>query len=122
MIKINTQGCTRIVILTKRYAIKIPRITTWEGFLLGCLGNLNESRWKDVPKNFFLCPILYANRFGLINIMPRCSPIKNTGLYFTELERICVLSPCDREFYLSDAKPENFGIYQGQMVKLDYGS
>ncbi len=122
MMEINQQGCTRIVILTKRYAFKIPRITSWEGFLLGCLANLNERRWKNVPTEYRLCPIFYANRFGLLNIMPRCKRIQHRGFYFQELISICAQSPVASEFYMSDAKPENYGIYMGRMVKLDYGS
>lgn len=121
-IKINRQGCTRIVFLTKKYAFKIPTITTWEGFVLGLLGNMNERRWKDSPQDWFICPLLYSNRFGLLNIMPRCSPVKHRGLYLTELKRICVLSPLPDDFYMSDAKPQNYGTYKGRMVKLDYGS
>lgn len=120
--EIDRRGCTRIVILTKRYAFKIPRITSWEGFLLGCLANLNERKWQDAPKVFRLCPLLFSNRLGFLNVMPRCKRIRHTGFYRQELISICLESTVAKEFYLSDAKPENYGMYNGRMVKLDYGS
>src|SRR5689334_10670858 len=68
---INRQGCTRIVIMTKRYAFKIPNVL--EGCRLlysGLLANLQEScfeaaKWPE------LCPVVFSLPFGLLIVMPR---------------------------------------------------
>lgn len=119
--EIIRSGSTRTVLLTKKYAFKFPTFHSWESFLKGLTGNLQERKWKGVTDDYHLCPLLYSNRFGLLNIMPRCTPIKNRGLYIIELTRICIMSPAAEEFYRRDAKPNNFGILHGRMVKLDYG-
>ncbi|EBY9763854.1 hypothetical protein D5W64_12145 [Salmonella enterica subsp. enterica serovar Saintpaul] len=128
MFTINKCGATRLVILTKRYAIKLPSFYSFEHFLLGLLANITEHKWRVIAENpdSHLCPSILGTRTGLFIVMRRCEPVNHRGLYFVELERLRVLSPSVTkiapEFYLSDAKPENFGYYKGRFVKLDYGS
>lgn len=42
MVRINREGATRIVILTKRFAIKIPNVYSYTMFLHGLLANRHE--------------------------------------------------------------------------------
>lgn len=120
------KGSTRIVLLTKRHALKFPSMYDWKQFCLGMVDNMTEWEWRRVAKNpdSHICPPLWCSPLGLLLVMPRCSPIKNVGLYHVELKRICSLSPTTTtiapEFYLDDANPSNYGYYKGRMVKLDF--
>lgn len=116
---IDRRGATRVVIVMRHIVIKIPAITSWKLFLLGLLANMQEREFSAIGDPN-LCPVITSSRFGFFIIMPRCQPIKHMGLYATELHRIRGRLPQD--FYLSDAKPENFGYIRGRLVKLDYGS
>ena len=123
--KLIKSGGTRWVILTRRYAIKLPIPTTWKRFVQGMLSNLTEGQWKDY-RNKFLCPIVYSNRFGLIVVMKRAKPVRHEGLFWVEIERLYKdamnePSPLDRDFFEYDAFPKNFGYFNGNLVKIDYG-
>lgn len=118
--KVNKTGGTRIVIITKRYAIKFPRFNSWMAFVQGMLSNMTEGQWKDYPDKH-LCPIHYSNRFGLIVVMARAKEIENEGLFWCELESLYHSCSLNRDFYEYDAFPKNFGYYNGRLVKIDYG-
>lgn len=91
-------------------------------FIKGIAANLNEKKWMGVPLEWGLCPILRASPSGLYLVMPRCTPVSHIGLYWSELYSLTMRGPLADEFYMSDAKPENFGYLHGRFVKLDYGS
>lgn len=116
---IDKRGATRVVIVMRHIVIKIPSITSWKLFLLGLLANMQERQFSTM-RDPNLCPVITSSRFGFFVVMPRCHPIRNMGLYATELYRIRGSLP--RDFYISDAKPENFGYMRGRLVKLDYGN
>lgn len=116
------KGTSRSVLLIGKYALKFPRCLSWKAFVMGMLANINEAQWKNAPNDWHLCPLLYSNKFGLLNIMPRCKSIKHRGLYAVELARLSAITPLSKSWYVYDAKPRNFGMLNGRMVKLDYGN
>lgn len=123
--KIIRSGGTRLVILTKKYAIKLPRANTWKNFVQGMLSNITEGQWKGYD-NKFLCPIKYSNKFGLVVVMTRARPVNHKGLFWIELERLYTYASnepqkLDKDFFEYDALPKNFGYYNGHLVKIDYG-
>ena len=70
-----TNGTTRAVFLTKKYAIKVPQFKYgWELFLRGLLANMQEVEFNTM-KDERLCPIKFHIRGGWLIVMPRCTPI-----------------------------------------------
>lgn len=124
--KVKTNGGTRIVILTKKYAFKIPRLGSWRQFVQGMLSNLTEGQWKGYD-NEHLCPIAYSNRFGLMVVMHRAEPVENEELFNSDLQKLYddvdgdEERTLDRDFFEYDSFPKNFGYYKGKLVKIDYG-
>ena len=93
------RGITRTVLLTRRYAIKIPALrTNGDGFsgLLwslarGVLANQAELAWKEYePWQDALCPIVWSSWGGLVVVMPRCEPLEvnHLGEFEGELPKL----------------------------------
>jgi hypothetical protein len=114
-------GCTRVVLLIGKYAIKFPSFETgYIGFLKGILNSLEEcsiTKWNPAVS---VSKTLYCNCTGLFLIAERAREVKNIDLYKVELERLCTLSPDESDFYMDDARPDNFGYIDGRLVKVDY--
>lgn len=125
--KLKTNGSTRIVLLTKRFALKFPRVDSWMSFVQGMLNNLTEGRWKDYG-NKHLCPIKYSNKFGLLVVMVRAQEITDNKRFKEDLLQLVEdeskgINPCELggDFFEYDASPQNFGYIDGQLVRTDYG-
>jgi hypothetical protein len=117
--KIDRTGCTRIVILTRRYAIKMPNfIDDYRLFLTGLLANLQESRFGKTgwPQ---LCPVLFSLPFGLLVVMPKL-PLLTDG----EFEAFDVNAFRDQQEYYVPVEPKSnsFGWFNDRIVAIDYGS
>jgi hypothetical protein len=118
MMRRITDGFTRTVYLTRRYAIKVPCCRYgWRIFLTGLLCNMQERVFSPVgwPE---LCPVLWADRFGFILIMPRVPLLER------ELSDAEFLAFTEHGDYLVPAenKVGHFGFYEGRLVTVDYGS
>lgn len=125
-------GATRIVILTRRDAIKIPRFTAtgrqdvsrWCRFLQGLLSNLQERRWWGYGfHREFLCPVRFADPLGLIVVMPRCEEVSDE-IVEEALVGFPRYSDTENGEYAIPIDPssENFGLFQERVECLDYGS
>jgi hypothetical protein len=121
-----TWGATRNVMLTKRYVLKVPRFYPWSWvlFRLGFHCNRLERRFGGLGHEK-LCPVLFADRFGLLVIMPRCEPAKPLEPYRKEASM--AMCPVEWQFWSAKGMPFdnyyfNFGYYQGRLVALDYGT
>lgn len=123
--KVIKTGITRTVILTKSYAIKFPfprKGYGWLNFVKGIIANINERDIWNLTKiedcyfiqdaKPFLCPIIWSSWGAWIIVMPRCVPLKNGTEYrvIPELRDIC-----------GDHKIDNYGLFNGNLVCLDYG-
>lgn len=106
MFTICKTGVTRLVILTKNHAIKIPR---WGMICRGILANQSEKQWSGYGEDF--CPVLRSWFGGLINIYPRCIPAPDNWIDL--YDELAMKTP-------SDVKRDNFGLYDGKFVWLDY--
>ena len=53
------RGATRVVILTKNYALKVPTFESWELFLCGLLSNMSEVVWNVIECEN-LCPVIWS--------------------------------------------------------------
>lgn len=131
------QGTTRIVILTKKYAIKIPRLNflkdEWSNrFIQGWLSNKIE--YTNSPHLSCVAPVLKSYLGGLIIVMKRCKT-------FSKEEREEFHSDINKEkidkiiqeisqvpYYHTDKNLmdfyydyHNFGVLDGRLVLIDYG-
>lgn len=118
---VNLQGITRIVLLTRNYAIKIPKFTVqWDHFLKGLLANISEGkiwRWAANPNNedsakHLLCPVVWSSWGGWLLIMKRADVCP----WETEID----YTPWNEAGFSGDNKADNYGWINGTMVKLDY--
>lgn len=123
-----TRGTTRLVILIKSYAIKLPDFTRilqrkgWFFFLKGIIQNEEERKtWQlaqvDMYDESRLCPIIWSSWGGWIVIMQRAKPLSN--LTWSLVQR-------DSQDWINqglgqDIKRSNFGTIRGRIVKVDYG-
>lgn len=127
--KILTGGATRRVLLTKRYAFKIPlahpctmpRLKTFAKRLFkGCLCNINEQEFSVLKKasehiDIEYCPIIFKLPFGLLNVMPRCEPLSREE-YFDLYDALDEHLPP-----FIERKMDSFGKLDGKVVIVDYG-
>lgn len=130
-------GLTRTVILTGSYAIKVPRLWSWNGGIKGALwslargvlANQGEADWwkwvhdgggHDADK---FCPVLASHLGGLINIYPRCEPYE-VGPELEEAMFEGTFRPLDIVPQPSDCKPDNYGWLtedgETRLVVTDY--
>lgn len=121
---INTLGASRLVIVLKNIVIKIPTpFNGWHHFIIGILGNITENKcWKwnsgvfEKGHSYLLCPVLWCSWGGWILIMRKADKILT---YDEAWERD--LSKHIEHFPGDDTGP-NYGILNGNIVKIDYGS
>lgn len=113
------RGATRIVfIFEDRFVVKIPNTRSWSLFLRGLLGNLQErvfgaSKWKE------LCPVLASCPLGFWLIMPYAEPLRDEEWVWMDYDKFV-----DREDYRvpAERKQDSFGMLNGRIVAIDYGS
>jgi len=127
-------GVTREVLLTRRYAIKLPKLTSgWSFFLRGLLANMQERRcgalkWPE------LCPVVFSLPGGWIVIMRRAEPLaeeqwkqfrrKLIGDETANYRRGFIKPWNDEsgEYVVpAELRPDSFGLLDGVIVAVDYG-
>lgn len=117
--QINRRGITRTVILTRRWAIKLPNMRYgWEHFLRGLLANMQEREFGRTGWPGF-CPVTFSLPGGWLVVMPRVR-MMTPG----EFERFDADMFCERGDYVipAEAKWDSFGYLNGRIVAIDYGS
>jgi hypothetical protein len=97
-------GANRRVVLFGHYAIKTPRLRS---FRFGRLNNLNEYAWQHEDERY--CPVLWCDRWGLVQVMLRVRPIKWVG--------VAVFPPLAGV----ERKPDSWGWLGRKVVAVDYG-
>lgn len=120
-------GTTRTVILFYKWAIKIPLVKEYKGFLKGLLANLNERTiWKLCP-NYFL-PVLWSLPLGLVVVMPRVKSTKQATWYLHAFMADLFHANNDDNGEALTARryceyiASNVAMYKGKPVCIDYGS
>lgn len=122
--KIDRSGITRFVILTNRYALKLPRMNYgWAMFLRALLSNIQEARFNVLADQFQLCPTIFAVPGGWLNIQPRCAPLTDSEWADVELSggEEAQYGQSNWHGFDCDLKRDNFGTLNGRVVLLDYG-
>lgn len=119
------RGITRTVLLTRRWAVKVPSLRAHGGGLPGVLwslsrgiqANLSEVEWSQYSGETGdpICPARWSLLGGVVVIYPRCQPVPVDAAGEP-------LAPYpERPFGVpGDPKAANLGIYQGRVVWLDY--
>lgn len=127
-------GVTREVLLTRRYAIKLPKLTGgWSLFLRGLLANMQERRcaaakWPE------LCPVVFSLPGGWIVVMRRAEPLAAEqwkqfrrhliGDDATNFRRDFIKPWNDTaaEYVVPvELRRDSFGVLNGSIVAVDYG-
>ena len=123
----NNEGASRLVWLTKSYAIKLPRCfirpsNDFYGdlisFLDGWACNRREYKWSkwvqsDSDNDFkFLCKVKYSFLFSIIIIMEKATPL--TEEEFSNID----YSSFSFGF---EHKLDSYGKIKNEIVVVDYG-
>lgn len=118
-----TSGATRTVFVFSKYVVKIPRITNHSSFFVGLyqglICNLQERYWSRF-KYPQLCPVVFSDIFGLFVVMPRCEKV-SSNLEETEFEEFIKI-PDGLGTLPAENVAENFGLLNGKLVIVDYGT
>lgn len=115
------RGCTRLVILTRRYAIKVPttrpygrrgeaRLHWW---CRGLMANTSERQWSGMDG---VAPVLRSWLGGVVQVYPRCAPV-GTEWEDATLEDYRAIAA---HLPASDKKPTNLGLLEGRVVWIDF--
>lgn len=116
------RGVTRTVLITKRYAIKVPRLYDFKGmrawsFNRGWAANISERDWTEYTQTAFkvpqVCPVLKSFLGGLINVYPRAELEHDEEKLYDLYGKLEFSTP-------SDAHVGNLGWWNGYFVWLDY--
>lgn len=115
-VTLNLRGVTRHVLLLGSWALKFPALWSWRLFLSGLLANMQERDFSRAgwPE---LCPVLFALPGGWLVVMRRAQPVpEDMELDFQAL--------IDRPDYQIPAEPkrDSWGLLDGRIVAVDYGS
>lgn len=117
------RGLTRTVLITKKYAIKVPSFRTGCGYHFrdrfwslsrGWLANDSELTWWNNSKDPALCPVLKSWLWGWVQVYPRCELI--------DVEIDLKDYPKPEYRFPGDRKNDNLGILNGRLVWIDYDS
>ena len=108
-------GVFRRVFLVGNLAIKVPRLRRIRE-AMQC-NRWEREMWRTWRLKFgwsHLCPIIYADRFGFVVVMPRA--VKNATH-----DEIDGADPDDiYPSITAEAKPDDWGRVNGRVVALDY--
>lgn len=122
--KLDLTGCSRTVLLTKRYAFKFPSLYNslgrfgWREFLQGLLANMQEitfarTQWKE------LCPVLFYIPGGFLVVMPRVQILTDEEFLAINLNEFLDTG----DYYVpAERKANSFGWLNGEIVAVDYGN
>lgn len=125
MLSCNRTGVTRIVFLTRRWAIKVPNVTRWKMLLHGLLANMAERDhwnwsatpgWSGCPRGL-LAPVRWCAPGGLVLVMERAERVVTDEEWETTFDT--------GPFYASsigDVKPDNIGKFGTSWKWIDYAS
>jgi hypothetical protein len=112
-------GATRYVLLTRRYAFKIPSLRNWRCFLWGLLANMQERAFGTLGLKE-LCPVLFYLPGGFLVVMPKAEVMDEDAFADFDYEGF-INSVADMVLPVEE-KASSFGMLDGRVVAIDYGS
>lgn len=107
-----------VLIFPGRFVLKVPALRSWKAFLTGLLANLQEKAFSSTgwPE---LCPVTLGCPLGFWLVMPYARPL--TQEEWIDLDYSAFVNRAD---YCIPAEEKicSFGVLNGQIVAIDYGS
>lgn len=116
--ELKTNGVTRLVLLTKNYAFKVPNVLNgWSMFLTGLLCNMQErlfstTEWPE------LCPVVFSTWGGWLVVMRRARPLTDEEWETFDYARF---SNRGEGIVPVELKRCSFGVLNDRIVAVDYG-
>lgn len=107
------------MILVGKIALKLPKPQLWGNFLRGFLANMQEGTFSEIGWKQ-LCPVLYEAPGGAFLIMRRARPL--TEQEWDEFDYNEFIETGDGYTVPVEMKPSSFGVLDGRVVAVDYGS
>jgi hypothetical protein len=113
------RGAMRLVFLTKRYVLKVPRASALSD---GLRANRTERQTWKTTRHENLCPIIWGDACGFFVVMirARCLTDKEFGEFLMQ-DALIESNPFASDHGGGDFKQSNFGVLKGRIVKIDYG-
>lgn len=111
-------GTHRTTWLIGNYAVKTPVFVEWRLFLLGLLANMQEARFSACgwPE---LCPVVFRLPGGFVNVMRRAEPLTREQFFGFNYEQFAHKP----DYWVPvENKWDSFGLLNGRIVAVDYGS
>jgi len=107
------RGANRIVWLVGNWALKLPRLQSWRGFLFALINNQTEVE-RQGPG---YCPVVFWIPGGWLTVQRRAEPLTRLEWELFDSSRFI------RAYGLQgvETKPCSFGKVDGQIVAVDYG-
>lgn len=117
-------GTHRTVYLIGSLAIKVPVFSDWRMFLTGLLANMQEARFSKAkwPQ---LCPVLFACPGGWFTVMRRAEPLSREQFFaldYAEWIKGGNDLPKGEWVIPVENKLDSFGLLNGRIVAVDYGT
>lgn len=122
--RVIRHGISRTVILIGRWAIKVPSARghtpggprgRLAGICHGVLANQSETVWSAFDDwQGRVAPVKHSWLLGLVNVYPRCESVDENADR-DELRDELAMDPDP-----GDHKPDNYGLLNGQLVRVDY--
>ena len=121
LIEWKRAGAMREVFLVGRWAVKLPKLHRgWRQFLRGLLSNMEEREFSAKGYREF-CPVVFSLPGGWLVIMRRTESC--TDEFLAGFDRLRFIMPEDgRLFPEVEPKDDSFGMLDGDVVIVDYGS
>ena len=128
MLHLVTTGSNRVVLLTRRFAFKVPSPRRWWFFVWGLIDNMHERRacglgpWGHRQDG--VAPIVFSLPGGLLNVARRARPLTADEWAAFDVDAHCERRFADGTPYRISAepKPDSFGVLDGRVVAVDYGN
>lgn len=123
-----TAGSNRLVVLTRRHAIKVPNVRSWWTACWGLIDNMQERRACGLGpwgrRQDGVAPIVFSLPGGLLNVARRARPLTADEWASFDPEAHCSRRFDDGTPYRISAepKPDSFGVLDGRIVAVDYGN
>lgn len=122
--RLVTTGASRAVVVTAKYAIKIPYFWRWNRVTLCLRANLSEAHhWANREMNGWteLCPVLYCAPLGLFLVMP-AAQMMTFEQYEAWDSFDNPLKPDPYPMPPYESKADDWGYVDGKPVIVDYST
>jgi len=116
-------GGERKVFIFDKIVIKIPY--TWKGWLSNVNEIYNWHTYKEL--RYIMCPILFHDLLGIFIVMRKANQdnLKEYENYLNTIMNKHKVIYDNTEYphpVLNDKHHSNLGVYEGKLVKIDYGN